>query len=76
MYEHFKSSWLQKTLSSKQKNRIPMIHIRDLSQFVFKISERPPLNKYIFAIDNNKDTKKKKLMEAIFRGVKGDDACV
>jgi nucleoside-diphosphate-sugar epimerase len=48
-----------------------MIHIRDLAQFVFKIPERPPNSKYIFAIDGNKDTKKKKLMEAIFRGVKG-----
>lgn len=31
LYEHFKSSWLEHSMACKEKNRIPMIHIRDLA---------------------------------------------
>jgi hypothetical protein len=31
LYEHFKSSWLDQIMISKEKYRIPMIHIRDLA---------------------------------------------
>ena len=34
-----------------------MIHIRDLALFIYKITERPPTNPYIFAIDHNKENK-------------------
>jgi hypothetical protein len=34
-----------------------MIHVRDLALFVYKITEKPPKNKYIFAVDHNKDNK-------------------
>lgn len=57
LYEHFRQAWLQKYVQSGSSNRVPMIHVRDLAQFVFKITERPPKNKYIFAIDHNKENK-------------------
>jgi hypothetical protein len=45
-----------------------MIHIKDLALFIYKITERPPVNRYIFAIDHNKDNKQKKIFSAIFKG--------
>ena len=45
-----------------------MIHIKDLALFIYKITERPPVNRYIFAIDHNKDNKQKKIFNAIFKG--------
>jgi hypothetical protein len=50
-----------------------MVHIQDLAQFAFKITERPPKTKYIFAIDHSKETKHKRIFEAIFKGVSGDN---
>ena len=51
------------------RNRIPMIHIQDLAEFVKKTVERPPKNHYIFAIDYNKKPTQKSIIKAISNGV-------
>lgn len=38
-------------------NLIPTIHVTDLARMVFKIYEKKPERKYIFAVDNNQAPK-------------------
>ena len=72
-YEHFKSAWLQSprelSVIGDGKNRIPSIHISDLALFLKKVVEKPPTNKYLFAIDHNKKPTQKSIIQAISKGV-------
>lgn len=56
---HFKAAWKQDPFClpyiGEGTNLIPMIHVKDLVKLIIKISENPPENKYLFAIDNSKD---------------------
>ncbi|KRX09632.1 P-loop containing nucleoside triphosphate hydrolase [Pseudocohnilembus persalinus] len=73
LYNHFRQAWLQDpaelTIYGEGKNRIPMIHVRDLAEFVKKIVERPPNQQYIFAVDHNSKPTQKKIIQAISSGV-------
>lgn len=59
---HFKHAWLQDPEAlpylNEGNNLIPTIHLRDLTELVFKLAEEPPeqpeLRPYILAIDNGK----------------------
>lgn len=48
---------------------LPRIHVTDLARMVFKVSEKKPERKYIFAVDNNKKPTQKKLIRAISNGI-------
>lgn len=69
----FEQAWLQNppelNYYGDGRNRIPMIHINDLAEFVKKTVEKPPLIHYIFAIDYNKKPTQKSLIKAISSGV-------
>lgn len=69
----FDQAWLQKPAElvyyGEGRNRIPMIHIQDLAEFVKKTVEKPPLIRYIFAIDYNRKPTQKNLIKAISSGV-------
>lgn len=69
----FDQAWLQYPSElvyyGEGRNRIPMIHIEDLAEFVKKTVERPPNIHYIFAIDYNKKPTQKNIIKAISNGV-------
>jgi adenylate kinase len=48
---------------------LPTIHVTDLARMVFKISEKKPPRKYIFAVDNNKNRSQRRLISAISNGI-------
>lgn len=50
-------------------NRIPMIHTRDLANFVKKVVEVTPEERYIFAVDYNKKNKYKRIVQSISKGM-------
>ena len=53
----------------KGKNRIPLIHIKDLVTFLEKVIEKKPAEPYLLAIDHNPKPTLKKIMEAISKGI-------
>ena len=69
----FEQAWLQHppelVYYGHGKNRIPMIHIQDLAEFVKKTVEKPPIMHYVFAIDYNKKPTQKGIVKAISAGV-------
>lgn len=69
----FQRAWLQNPdhlyYLQDGRNRVPMIHIKDLAEFVVKTVERPPSFPYIFAVDYNKKSTLKNIMEAISKGI-------
>jgi len=69
----FEQAWLQHPAEllyyGDGRNRIPMIHIQDLAEFVKKTVEKPPNNHYVFAIDYNKKPTQKGIIKAISGGV-------
>jgi len=50
-------------------NLVPTIHVTDLARMVFKVFEKKPERKYIFAVDNNQKPTQKKLISAISNGI-------
>lgn len=70
---HIQKAWLQDPVRlpyvGDGNNVLPTIHVTDLARMVFKISEKKPERKYIFAVDNNKKKEQKKLINAISNGI-------
>ena len=70
---YFQRAWLQNPdylyYLKEGRNRVPMIHIKDLAEFVVKTVERPPSFPYIFAVDYNKKSTLKNIMETISKGI-------
>jgi adenylate kinase len=48
---------------------VPTIHVTDLARIVFKVFEKKPDRRYIFAVDNNQRPTQKKLIQAISNGI-------
>jgi dTDP-D-glucose 4,6-dehydratase len=54
------------------KNKIPLIHIKDLAEFAVKIVEKTPvglLENYLFAIDQYPKITQKKIIQSISKGL-------
>ena len=70
---HIQKAWLQDPVRlpyvGDGNNILPTIHVTDLARMVFKISEKKPERKYIFAVDNNKKQEQKKLISSISNGI-------
>ena len=71
--QHIQKAWLQDPVRlpyvGEGKNWLPRIHVTDLARIVFKISEKKPERKYVFAIDNTPKPTQKKLIRAISNGI-------
>lgn len=71
--DYFEQARLQKPTElsyyGEGKNRIPMVHVKDLVTYVKKVVERPPATQYLLAIDHNPKPTLKKIVEAISTGV-------
>jgi adenylate kinase len=70
---HIQKAWLQDPVRlpyvGDGNNRLPTIHVTDLARMVKTIYEKKPNQKYIFAIDNNKKPRQKKLVSSISNGI-------
>ena len=70
---HIQKAWLQDPVRlpyvGDGNNRLPSIHVTDLARMVKTIYEKKPGQNYIFAIDDNKKPKQKKLVSAISNGI-------
>jgi adenylate kinase len=70
---HIQKAWLQDPVRlpyvGDGNNILPTIHVTDLARMVFKISEKKPARKYIFAVDNNKKQSQRRLINAISNGI-------
>ena len=72
-YNHFKKAWLQAPQNLPYigggDNRVPTIHVIDLSRLVRKIVHKLPDQKYVFAVDWTKKPTQKWLVTAISKGI-------
>ena len=70
---HIQKAWLQEPVRlpyiGDGNNLLPTIHVTDLARMVFKVFEKKPERKYIFAVDNNLKPTQKKLISAISNGI-------
>ena len=70
---HIQKAWLQDPVRlpyvGDGNNLVPTIHVTDLARMVFKVFEKKPERKYIFAVDNNQKPTQKKLISAISNGI-------
>ena len=70
---HIQKAWLQDPVRlpyvGDGNNLVPTIHVSDLARMVFKVFEKKPDRKYIFAVDNNQKPTQKKLIRAISNGI-------
>jgi adenylate kinase len=70
---HIQKAWLQEPMRlpyvGDGNNLVPTIHVTDLARMVFKVFEKKPERKYIFAIDNNLRPTQKKLIASISNGI-------
>lgn len=72
-YDFYKMAWLQNPhelpLFGEGQNKIPTIHIKDLVRLIKKIIEKPPVERYIFAVDRTKNKSLKNLIKSIAKNV-------
>lgn len=70
---HIQKAWLQDPVRlpyvGDGNNLVPTVHVKDLARMVFKVFEKKPDRKYIFAVDNNQKPTQKKLIKAISNGI-------
>lgn len=70
---HFKKAWLQNPTAlpivGAGKNYVPTVHVTDLARMVKKVFESKPEKQYIFGIDNTKNPRQKRLVQAISEGI-------
>jgi adenylate kinase len=71
--QHIKKAWLQDPVRlpyvGDGNNLLPTIHVTDLARMVFKVFEKKPERKYIFAVDNNPKPTQRNLIYAISNGI-------
>ena len=71
--QHIKKAWLQDPVRlpyvGDGNNLLPTIHVTDLARMVFKVFEKKPERKYIFAVDNNQKPTQRNLIYAISNGI-------
>jgi adenylate kinase len=70
---HIQKAWLQEPVRlpyvGDGNNLVPTIHVTDLARIVFKVFEKKPERRYIFAVDNNQKPTQKKLIQSISNGI-------
>lgn len=71
--KHFKSAWLQdpKELAfyGEGQNKLPTIHVKDLSTLVEKIYTSKPESQYSFGIDNTENRAQESIIQSISSGI-------
>ena len=72
-YDHFKKAWMQAPAAlpilGEGDNRIPTIHLNDLSRIVNRLITDNIKKEYIFAVDRTKKPRQRKIVEAISKAV-------